>query len=233
MPNSRTTEEPKPQRIGIAADHGGFELKQHLVGKLREAGHAVIDFGDSHSQPDDDYPDFVVPLARAVAQGDVDRGVAVCGSGVGACVAANKVAGVRAGLSDVLDLSGRGPILGGSEVALRVIPATPGPGFTEAFGLLRGMALEDLEGQRWETSRNTPRRTTLAWGGASPGGKLPVSWPRAAGRNLRRHGCGGGAQVHAQKPVNARAASPPLGAAFARHAARIVLRFCLNLRSGM
>ena len=96
MPNSRTTEEPKPQRIGIAADHGGFELKQHLVGKLREAGHAVIDFGDSHSQPDDDYPDFVVPLARAVAQGDVDRGVAVCGSGVGACVAANKVAGVRA-----------------------------------------------------------------------------------------------------------------------------------------
>jgi ribose 5-phosphate isomerase B len=82
--------------VGIAADHGGFELKQHLAGKLREAGYRVIDFGDDRSQPDDDYPDFVVPLARAVAGGEVDRGVAVCGSGVGASVAAGKVAGVRA-----------------------------------------------------------------------------------------------------------------------------------------
>ena len=56
----------------------------------------MIDFGDDRSQPDDDYPDFVVPLARAVARCEVDRGVAVCGSGVGASVAANKVAGVRA-----------------------------------------------------------------------------------------------------------------------------------------
>jgi ribose 5-phosphate isomerase B len=96
MFNARATGEPKPRRIGIAADHGGFELKQYLVGKLCEAGHAVIDFGDAHSQPDDDYPDFVVPLARAVAQGDVNRGIAICGSGVGATVAANKVPGVRA-----------------------------------------------------------------------------------------------------------------------------------------
>ena len=81
--------------VGIAADHGGFELKQHLAGKLREAGYRVIDFGDDRSQPDDDYPDFVIPLARAVAGGEVDRGVAVCGSGVGASVAAGKVAGVR------------------------------------------------------------------------------------------------------------------------------------------
>jgi RpiB/LacA/LacB family sugar-phosphate isomerase len=86
----------KPQRLGIAADHGGFELKQYLVGKLREAGHHVTDFGDRQPTPDDDYPDFVVPLACAVARGEVNRGVAVCGSGVGACVAANKVAGVRA-----------------------------------------------------------------------------------------------------------------------------------------
>jgi ribose 5-phosphate isomerase B len=56
----------------------------------------VVDFGDSQPTVDDDYPDFVVPLARAVARGEVDRGVAVCGSGVGACVAANKVPGVRA-----------------------------------------------------------------------------------------------------------------------------------------
>jgi len=83
-------------RIGIAADHGGFELKQHLVAMLREAGSDVLDFAERRPKPDDDYPDFVVPLARAVAHGEVNRGVAICGSGVGACVAANKVAGVRA-----------------------------------------------------------------------------------------------------------------------------------------
>src|ERR1035438_9155930 len=63
---------------------------------LREAHYDVVDFGDSRLKPDDDYPDFVVPLARAVALGEVDRGVAICGSGVGACIAANKVPGVRA-----------------------------------------------------------------------------------------------------------------------------------------
>jgi len=85
-----------PIRIGIAADHGGFESKQYLAGMLRAAGYEVVDFGDSQLVPDDDYPDYVVPLARAVAHGEVDRGVAVCGSGVGACIAANKMPGVRA-----------------------------------------------------------------------------------------------------------------------------------------
>jgi ribose 5-phosphate isomerase B len=85
-----------PKRIGIAADHGGYELKEHLVRMLRRASHEVIDFGDLQPKSDDDYPDFVVPLARAVACGDVERGVAICGSGVGASVVANKVAGVRA-----------------------------------------------------------------------------------------------------------------------------------------
>jgi ribose 5-phosphate isomerase B len=95
--SDRLTILPKtPKLIGLAADHGGYELKQYLVGKLREAGHEVIDFGDRQPKPEDDYPDFVVPLARAVAGGEVDRGVAICGSGVGACVVANKVTGVRA-----------------------------------------------------------------------------------------------------------------------------------------
>jgi ribose 5-phosphate isomerase B len=89
-----------PGRIGVAADHAGFELKQYLVGALREAGYHVTDFGDLRLQPEDDYPDFVVPLAQAVAAGSVDRGIAVCGSGVGASIAANKVAGVRACLID-------------------------------------------------------------------------------------------------------------------------------------
>lgn len=90
------TTDKEPLRIGIAADHGGFALKQYLEGRLRAAGHRVKDFGDHHPHPDDDYPDYVIPLARAVARGEVDRGVAVCGSGVGASIAANKVPGVRA-----------------------------------------------------------------------------------------------------------------------------------------
>jgi ribose 5-phosphate isomerase B len=85
-------------RIGIAADHGGFALKEELVKALRDMGYEVVDFGAKSLTPDDDYPDYVVPLSRAVAQGEVARGVAICGSGVGACVAANKVTGVRAGL---------------------------------------------------------------------------------------------------------------------------------------
>ena len=96
MPDSLKVLPRTPKRIGVAADHGGFESKQYLVGMLREAGYEVADFGDSRPKPDDDYPDFVVPLALAVAHEEVDRGVAVCGSGVGACIAANKVSGVRA-----------------------------------------------------------------------------------------------------------------------------------------
>jgi ribose 5-phosphate isomerase B len=88
------------QRVGIAADHGGFELKQSLAGKLRAAGYEVTDFGDRQLKSDDDYPDFIIPLARAIGAGTVDRGVGICGSGVGASIAANKVAGVRAALID-------------------------------------------------------------------------------------------------------------------------------------
>jgi len=85
-------------RVGIATDHGGFELKAQLVGKLRDLGHEVVDFGAFEYHKGDDYPDYVIPLAQAVAGGEVERGLAICGSGVGACVAANKVAGARAGL---------------------------------------------------------------------------------------------------------------------------------------
>jgi ribose 5-phosphate isomerase B len=85
-------------RLGIATDHGGFGLKEELVAQLRGAGHEVVDFGAENLSLGDDYPDFVVPLARAVAAGKVDRGVAVCGSGVGASVCANKVPGVGAAL---------------------------------------------------------------------------------------------------------------------------------------
>ena len=85
-------------RVAIAADHGGFALKEQLIELLRGAGFEPVDFGAYQLDPSDDYPDFIIPLARAVANGQVERGVALCGSGVGASVAANKVPGVRAGL---------------------------------------------------------------------------------------------------------------------------------------
>ncbi len=85
-------------RVGIAADHGGYSLKTELYKSLADAGYEVVDFGAFDLSPEDDYPDFVIPLAKAVSKGDVERGVALCGSGVGANVAANKVPSVKAAL---------------------------------------------------------------------------------------------------------------------------------------
>ena len=85
-------------RVGIATDHGGFALKEELVAHLRATGYEVVDYGATALTSADDYPDFVIPLAQAVAGERVERGVAICGSGVGASVCANKIPGVRAGL---------------------------------------------------------------------------------------------------------------------------------------
>src|SRR5262249_11653422 len=85
-------------RIGIATDHGGFALKEEIMAKLDAAGHKVVDYGAFSLNAQDDYPDFVGPLPAGVASGEVDRGVAICGSGVGASVGACKTPGVRAAL---------------------------------------------------------------------------------------------------------------------------------------
>lgn len=85
-------------KIGIAADHGGYDLKEKLKTWLLSLGHEIKDFGAYELNNTDDYPDFVIPMARAVSNKEVERGIAVCGSGVGASVAANKIAGVRAAL---------------------------------------------------------------------------------------------------------------------------------------
>lgn len=84
-------------RVGIAADHAGFAVKEQLKKELLASGYEAVDFGAHSLNPEDDYPDYVVPLARAVAGREVERGIAICGSSIGACIAANKVAGVRAG----------------------------------------------------------------------------------------------------------------------------------------
>ncbi len=85
-------------RVGIASDHGGFAMKEQMTAALKSAGHEVTDFGALQLDPADDYPDFVIPLAKAVARGEVERGIALCSSGVGASIVANKVNGVHAAL---------------------------------------------------------------------------------------------------------------------------------------
>ena len=83
-------------RIAVGGDHNGFTLKNALVTVLEEMGHQVLDVGPERLDPADDYPDFADAVASAVASGQAERGIMVCGSGVGASVAANKVPGIRA-----------------------------------------------------------------------------------------------------------------------------------------
>ncbi|MEO6452937.1 MAG: RpiB/LacA/LacB family sugar-phosphate isomerase [Ginsengibacter sp.] len=131
-------------KIGIAADHGGFELKQLLLPFLEFNGFEVVDFGAFDFNSLDDYPDFVIPLARALADKTIERGIAICGSGVGACIAANKINKVRAclindhfsahqGVEDddmnMLCLGGR---VTGSSAAMEIIEAFLKATFTNA-----------------------------------------------------------------------------------------------------
>ncbi len=86
-------------KVGIAADHGGFYAKEKLINLLNgREGISVVDYGADTYNTQDDYPDCVAPLAMAVAKGEVDKGIAICGSGVGASIVCNKVPGVRAAL---------------------------------------------------------------------------------------------------------------------------------------
>ena len=82
--------------LALGADHGGFTLKEELLPGLRSLGCQVQDLGAHSLDPDDDFPDFAHPVAQMVASGQAWRGLLICGSGVGACVAATKVPGVRA-----------------------------------------------------------------------------------------------------------------------------------------
>ncbi len=84
--------------IGIAADHGGFDLKEYLKNRLHASGYEIEDFGAETFDKNDDYPDRILPLAFALSDGKIGKGIAVCGSGVGAAIVANKVPGIRAAL---------------------------------------------------------------------------------------------------------------------------------------
>jgi ribose 5-phosphate isomerase B len=85
-------------KIGIAADHAGFEQKETILKQLQQTGFDVADYGAFTYDSNDDYPDIIVPLAEAISKGEVSKGIAICGSGVGVSIAANKIKGVRAAL---------------------------------------------------------------------------------------------------------------------------------------
>jgi ribose 5-phosphate isomerase B len=85
-------------KIAIAGDHAGFPLKKWLMIELKKTGYEVVDLG-AYDETPSDYPDFAQSLGKAVVAGQVERGILVCGSGIGACVAANKIKGIRAGLA--------------------------------------------------------------------------------------------------------------------------------------
>lgn len=148
-------------RIGIATDHGGFDLKEELLKQLREAGHEVVDFGAHGLNQGDDYPDYVVPLAEAVAAEKVDRGVAICGSGVGASVCANKIRGIRAALihdhfsarqgveDDHMNILCMGGRTVGPSVALDLVQTFLAAEFSQTPRHLRRLSkVDSLEAQR-------------------------------------------------------------------------------------
>lgn len=147
-------------RLGICSDHGGFDLKQRLLAQLCAAGHEVLDFGANVLSPEDDYPDFVIPLGQAIVSGNVDRGIAVCGSGVGASVCANKIPGIRAALvsdhfsarqgveDDHLNLICLGGLTQGPAVAMDLIETFLAAKFSSAERHLRRLSkVASLEGR--------------------------------------------------------------------------------------
>jgi RpiB/LacA/LacB family sugar-phosphate isomerase len=85
------------KRVALAADHAGFELKEKMAAFLKEAGFEVMDLGTGDTEPTD-YPDFARAIGETLREGKAERGILICGSGVGACVAANKIKDIRAGL---------------------------------------------------------------------------------------------------------------------------------------
>lgn len=103
-------------RVALAADHAGAELKVELLARLAPLGHELIDLGGDGSNSDDDYPDYSRALALAILDGKADRGILVCGSGVGASIAASKMPGIRAGLCHDTYSAGQGVEIGRAHV---------------------------------------------------------------------------------------------------------------------
>lgn len=182
-------------RIGIASDHGGFALKQQLQASLLASGYEVLDFGAHELDPADDYPDFVIPLGEAVANGTVERGIALCGSGVGASVAANKVPGVRAGLihdvfsahqgveDDDMNVFCLGGKVIGSALALELVETFLAAHFSGAARHRRRVSkVEAIENP-------SPERLTAELGEPMKATKKLHEWARVSGSTTSRAAC--------------------------------------------
>jgi len=149
-------------KIAIGSDHGGFPLNETIISDLRAAGHTVIDFGTHDGSKPDDYPDYSRHVGNAVRLGQVDRGIVICGSGVGATVAANKIHGVRACLChdtysahqgvehDNMNVLCLGARIIGVELARELVKAFLGANFSGEERHCRRLAkIDDIE-QRGE-----------------------------------------------------------------------------------
>lgn len=139
-------------RVAIGADHGGFPLNELIIEELKRAGHEVMDFGTHDGSQADDYPDYALAVGKSVQGGEAERGILVCGSGVGACVAANKLRGVRACLChdtysahqgvehDDINVLCLGARIVGTELALELVRAFLGARFTDEERHVRRLA---------------------------------------------------------------------------------------------
>ena len=139
-------------KIAVGADHGGFSLKADIIEVLQKAGHEVVDVGARTLDPSDDYPDFALAVGQAVQRGEAERGIIVCGSGVGACVAANKLHGIRAGIChdtysahqgvehDDMNVLCLGARIVGTELARELVRAFVGAQFSGAERHVRRLA---------------------------------------------------------------------------------------------
>ena len=145
------------KRVTLAADHAGFELKEKMAAHLKEVGFEVMDLGTGDEEPVD-YPDFARAIGEALREGRAERGILICGSGVGACVAANKIKGIRAGLChdtysahqgvehDDINVLCLGARVIGEELAIELITAFLSAKFTGEERHLRGLAkIEEIE----------------------------------------------------------------------------------------
>jgi ribose 5-phosphate isomerase B len=146
-------------RIAIGADHGGYPLNERVIEELRKVGHQLTDFGTHDGSVPDDYPDYASQVGKAVQNGAVEIGILICGSGVGAAVAANKLRGIRAALCgdtysahqsrehddcNVLCLGAR---VTGVELALEIVRAFVAARFTGEERHRRRLAkVRDMEG---------------------------------------------------------------------------------------
>ena len=145
-------------KVAVAGDHAGVPLNEQVIEELRRLGHEVTDLGTHDASQPDDYPDYAAALAREIVEGRCERGVLICGSGVGASVAANKLRGIRAGLAhdtysahqgvehDDMNVLCLGSRVVGRELALELVRAFVGARFTgEARHRRRLAKILDLE----------------------------------------------------------------------------------------